>query len=241
MKTKLLILSIAALFLSAAPAIADLSSPIWFADTLKGVDNTAGWSTGDGQKKLGHSYSLLGGNATVAAYNDGRDDDLSHRLTRGLGVWGNEDDEVDRYNVNAVEHIDIVFDSPYALNYIEVRSLFGPDQQGNQTEYARIDLLYSGTTYYDDLSYTADATYFLTGTEALNGTDGDASLWISTVSVDAIIFRVPTDADVTDQGWTDFAVGKNEFAVAKIVPVPAAVLLGMLGLGVAGLKLRKYA
>jgi hypothetical protein len=222
--------------------MADLSDPIWFADTLKGVDNTAGWSTGDGTKHLGHSYNLLSGNATVTAYHNGTDDDLSHRLTRGLGVWGYENDEIDRKGgVGQEEHIDIVFSSPYTLNYIEVRSLFGPDQSSGQKEYARIDLLYAGTTYKDDLTYTPDATYFLAGTETLNTDDGDASLSIPTVSVDAIIFRVPTATDVSNQGWTDFNYQKNEFAVAKVVPVPGAILLGLLGLSAAGIKLRRFA
>jgi len=45
------------------------------------------------------------------------------------------------------------------------------------------------------------------------------------------------DARCTDGDYTDMVV----MVESVMVPVPGAILLGMLGLSVAGVKLRKYA
>jgi hypothetical protein len=44
--------------------------------------------------------------------------------------------------------------------------------------------------------------------------------------------------DVGDRDYQDLVV---EISNASPVPVPGAILLGILGLGVAGIRLRKYA
>ena len=60
--------------------------------------------------------------------------------------------------------------------------------------------------------------------------------------IDTAHWYVATEADTlrdtTTSDFTDFLVQMESI---NPVPVPAAVLLGILGLGVAGLKLRKYA
>jgi len=217
----------------AAPALADIS----FVDTLAGVDSPTGWSTGDSTENLGHSYSLLGGTATVAAFENGSTDYLSHRLTRGLGVQGGEPDEIDK--VQGLEHIDITFSSAVPVTYIEVRSLFYVDTTGTNAEWAAIELWNSGTQVHTD---------YLKGQMNLNSGNGLASVTYATPwSVDKLVFRVPTLAELQGKYSSDeigyYDVSKSEFAVAKIspVPVPAAVLLGFLGLSAAGIKLRKFA
>jgi len=48
-------------------------------------------------------------------------------------------------------------------------------------------------------------------------------------------------ADLTDIGFGVQSTKAQDFFHASVVPVPAAVILGILGLGVVGIKLRKYA
>ena len=228
------------------PAWADMIS---FADTIAGVEGSAptyggsvSWSTVDLPvvNLSQHSYSLLGGMATVSAYSNGSDAILSHRLTRGLGVYADELDEVDR--VNSIEHIDITFDTmPYYVHEIEVRSLFDPDTDNNE-EWAAIAFWKDGSRVQ---------TVFLLGTEQLGigGNDGDASWSGTPILVDKLVFYVPTRDELTtagmiiDLGDTIYDPLRSEFAVAKltVTPIPGAVILGILGLGVAGLKLRKFA
>jgi len=228
------------------PVMADIS----FVDShaLVGVDGSpltyggsTNWSTDGSTKKLDHSYSLLGGTATVAAFENGSTDLLSHRLTRGLGVWGYENDEVDRHaGINAAqEHIDITFTSLVPVDYIEVRSLFCPDTTHTNQEWAAIELWNSGSLVRTD---------YLKGAMALNTGNGLASITYGTsIVVDKLVFRVPTLSELqykyTDAQIGNYIMTQSEFAVAKIspVPVPAAVLLGFLGLSAAGIKLRKFA
>jgi hypothetical protein len=240
MMKKLIFITMVCAFL-AAPAMADLIS---FADNIAGVDGgapkyggTVNWSTNDNYVDLAkQSYSLLGGNAAVSAYENGSNAILSHRLTRGLGVISNEPDEVDR--IDGVEHIDITFDTmPYYVHEIEVRSLFDTDTTGTNAEWAAI-------AFYKEAVLLQTA--YLKGSEVLNTGDGDASWAGPSILVDKLVFYVPTKAELQGAGFSisgTYDPGLSEFAVAKltVTPAPAAVLLGMLGLSVAGLKLRKYA
>jgi len=237
-----IILCCAALCVSSASTMADIIS---FVNPLTNVDNTAGWSTTDSLAYLGQSYSLLGGNATVGAYVDVSDGLLTHRLTRGLGIYGGEMDEIDRNNsaagaLSSVEHIDITFDTmDYYVNEIEVRSLFNTDTTGINAEWAAIAF------YYDDVLLQTD---YLQGSEILNTGDGDAE-WTGFILVDQLVFYVPTISELTAAGYgqyiSTFDPALSEFALAKLdvtlVPVPGALLLGFLGMAVAGAKLRRLA
>ncbi|MBC8468428.1 MAG: hypothetical protein H8D56_03060 [Planctomycetes bacterium] len=220
------------------PALADMIS---FVDPLAGVDDTTGWSTNDDQVgPLAHSYNLLGSTATVAAFENVTEKFLSHRLTRGLGVWGGEDDEVDK--IGGDEHIDILFSTnPYYISEIEIRSLFDPDTDKNE-EWAAI-------AFWKDGSLVQ--TEYLVGNEDLGtvGTDGDASWSGTPILVDKLVFYVPTIEELQDAykigSCHNYNPSLSEFAVAELtvnpVPVPGAILLGMIGLSVAGVKLRKFA
>ncbi len=262
MRRVVLITVMCAFAFIATPALADMIS---FVDShpLAGVDGdplayggTVNWSTDDGLVgPLDHSYNLLGGRATVEAFHNGTLDDLSHRLTRGLGVYGYEDDEVDRHVdryacINEpVEHIDITFVTmPYYVHEIEVRSLFMPDTSNN-VEWAAIDFYYINE--YTGLGSPPDSTVYLWGIEDLHesGTKGVQS-WSPTtpVLVNTLVFRVPTIEELENDGKIGcycYNPLLSEFAVAELtvapVPVPGAAILGILGLCVAGFKLRKYA
>jgi hypothetical protein len=69
-----------------------------------------------------------------------------------------------------------------------------------------------------------------------------ASTWLSTAAdlklgdITRIGFRIQSPMD----GQNGFASTSDTF-YTSVVPVPAAVILGILGLGVVGIKLRKYA
>ncbi len=241
-KLSSLILCCAVLCVSTVSTKADMIS---FVNPLTNVDNTTGWSTDDSLAFLGHSYSLLSGNATVGAYTDTSESRLTHRLTRGLGVYGGEMDEINRNNsaagaLSSVEHIDITFDTmDYYVNTIEVRSLFNTDTTGTNAEWAAIAFYHDGSLLQ---------TEYLEGNETLNTGDGDAE-WTGSVLVDRLVFYVPTISELTAAGYGQyigtFDPALSEFALAKLevspVPVPGAVLLGMLGLSIAGIKLRKLA
>ena len=75
-----------------------------------------------------------------------------------------------------------------------------------------------------------------------------ASLTGSSHAVLTVVGAFDFDGDVTDIGFevlADFSIfgapSDPDFFHISLVPVPAAVILGILGLGVVGLKLRKYA
>ncbi len=218
-------ISIACAFLT-VPAMADL---VRFVDGhgptgYDGVDGFVApatyqgtpWSTDDTTVTLGQSYSRLGGNATVSGHEDAGLANLSHRLTRGLGVNTGtpEPEEVD--SVSGLEHIDIDFALAHTVNYVEVRSLF---IEGGATELALVDFRLGGSLV---------TTLPILAVQLLGSGDGTAAINPGIVA-DQLVF------------YTNDSV--NDFAVAQLnvvpVPVPAAVLLGMLGLGCAGWRLRK--
>ncbi|MHC4726699.1 MAG: hypothetical protein ACYS17_05665 [Planctomycetota bacterium] len=139
------------------------------------------------------TYILLGGMASVSAYKNNTSANLSHRGTRGLGVSGGENDEVDKHLTNIDEHIDILFSTnPYYIHEIEVRSLFTPDT-GTNEEWAAIAFWKSGSLIQ---------TEYLLGIEDLGvaGTDGDASWSGSPVLVDKLVFYVPTRNELISAG-----------------------------------------
>jgi len=218
----LIVFAFAATPLLAGPSI------ISFADTIEGVDSPyepPAWSTGNSVVQIDSSYSLLGGTTTVT----GGTFDLSHRLTRGLGVWGAENDEVDTHTIDRPESIEITFDIPHYIDYIEVRSLFSPDTHNN-TEYGAVDF-YSGGTKL--------GTTIFVGSEDLSvsGTRGVASAaYASSYLVDTLVFYVPTPEQIGTP--SDYDYQKSEFAVAKLdvtpIPAPGAVLLGGIGVGLVG-------
>jgi len=120
---KVLILASIILMVSAA-ASADVVSFVWNSsgDTIQGVDgDTSWWSSGDNMVNLGSYYlNLLGGSAQAVGYDGTSNGWLTQRGTRGLGIYGSENDEIDSYD--KVEKLIINFDAPVYLDSFQVRS-----------------------------------------------------------------------------------------------------------------------
>jgi hypothetical protein len=217
--------------------IAEGSVTISFVEPLQGVDNTTGWDTvaDASEVHLGHSYSLLAGTATVSAWTNGTSDTLSHRIERGLGVWGNENDETDRRGTinDPYERINIDFTTggiDYYINSLEVRSLFnqGPDASWSPgIEKAAVDFYLNDTKFYTE--YLSGATAADPG--ALVITYGAPKL------VDKLVFYIPA-TDAAGNSLSNTTINNSEFAVAKLnvtpIPAPGAILLGTIGAGLVG-------
>jgi hypothetical protein len=91
--------------------------------------------------------------------------------------------------------------------------------------------LVQGQSYIIGAFYSDGADWFVT-----NATIDPVFTLVTDLYRDGAPFAMPTTTYLgSGQGW----YGPNLQAVP--VPVPAAVLLGLLGLGAAGLKLRKFA
>ncbi len=179
-------------------------------DSFAGVDgDTSGWSTNDSMVQLStSSWPLLEGMASVYGYLDGTGK-LTQRGTRGLGIYGNEDDEVD--SLERPERIEITFPTlDYYVNSLEVRSLF---IEGGDTEQGVAEFWLDGSKFY---------TQNLVAVQS--GGDGVLAVPYSTPKlVDKLVFRVPTG-----ETYTSF----SEFAVARLdvtpIPEPASIIVWSL-------------
>jgi len=220
---------------------------ISFADNIVGVDGPyepPTWSTGDEVVEILHSYSLIGGMATVAGYIGDTDTfALSHRLTRGLGISNSdtqtkEHDEVD--NFARAERIEITFDVvDYYVNSLEVRSLFSPDTGWDpDMEIGAVDFYRDGVLLHTEILF---------GQEALDGiNDGSVTINFSTpYLVDQLVFYVPSAVPASYPNYdslTELQIQsillESEFAVTGLgvtaIPAPGAVLLGGIGVVLVG-------
>ena len=164
-------------------------SRVSFVDPFENVDNTAGWSTTDGNVvNVGQSFTIFNGLATVYGYENSNPYNMTQRGTRGLGVAGDEYDEID-----APEKIEIVFNNPVFINEFEVRSLF---DETTGTEEGDIELYNGGGLVQ---------SYHLTATQA--GGSGVLHTIGTDQAVDKIVFYVKAG-----QTYTSF----SEFAVSKL-------------------------
>lgn len=164
-------------------------------------DVTSRWSTNNAMTILMFSsWSLLRGKAHIYAERE-QLPILTHRGTRGLGVFGSgpdEWDEIDSYQ--SVESIRITFDVKFILTGIEVRSLFANDAGWHGTEEGQVQLFLDGSMVY---------SYHLVGIDDFyaSGTHGVLAINIPDTEVDELVFFIPEDNDYTSE---------SEFAVAKI-------------------------
>jgi len=174
---------------------ADLISFL-YDDSFAGVDgDTSEWSKTGSTVNLGKSWSLLGGKATVKGYSDKPAETLGnlyHRGTRGLGVIGGYNNQIDYQNKR--EAITIDFDVPHYLNSLELRSFF--DETGGK-EKARIEF------YLDDSPYP---TLILTATE-LYGSGGEGS-YIHNFLTPPLVDYVKFDIIGSQNYVHDFSVAK---------------------------------
>jgi hypothetical protein len=94
----------------------------------------------------------------------------------------------------------------------------------------------------DDI-YRYTAWYSVDGSSIIQGTSLDLGM-DSKGTVSVITASGPTGGAPTHFGFTLELIDADsepDYFHTSVVPVPAAVILGILGMGVAGLKLRKYA
>ena len=96
-------------------------------------------------------------------------------------------------------------------SYDDTVKVFFWDWQGNQH--------YLGRLYSGDNTYTLNPA------------------WLDTIKVRGTLYYI----DDTPNDWSDDAAINYSDLTVTAVPVPGAVLLGLLGLSVAGIKLRKHA
>jgi hypothetical protein len=184
-------------------------------ETLQGVDgNTSSWSADGSMANLGtNSWSLLGGTAWVNAYRGDDDGILTHRGTRGLGIFGAENDEID--SNCRLERLEIAFNQPQYLNSFEVRSLYVEKLWcWTFPEKGIVDFYLEDNKYY---------TQLMTGVET--GGKGIASfVYGDPYVIDKLVFYVPDDKCGTRL---------SEFSVAKLnvtaTPEPVSSVLFLIG------------
>lgn len=97
-----------------------------------------------------------------------------------------------------------------------------------------------GGVWYSDSSLNTDSSDHMLAFQGNNSDQiqvggGTAGTWTDD---EYILGWEDVRLDLSDEDYQDFIVGIES---VEPVPVPGAILLGILGLGVAGLKLRKFA
>ena len=97
-------------------------------------------------------------------------------------------------------------------------------------------------TGYTDAPFNEPDNYYENGWTLLHGGEGIVlSIDLTGVAnldhVTNIGFNVGSNMGVTGANWPS----NPDIFHVSIVPVPAAFILGLLGLGAAGIKMRKYA
>lgn len=206
---KKLILAAIVLMLVTVVSVNAAEQEVSFADSIIGVDTAVTFSAGDGTVNLGTStLSLLGGQATLSGFYTGSvppaDAILTHRLTRGLGIAGSEDDEIDGRNTLGPELLTVDFASPYYLNYVEIRSLFSSEPETGMFEY------YLNNVKQGDFTFTATV-------------NGEVSLSPNYL-MDELRFSVPSN----NVGVSEFALAKLRVTA---VPEPISASLFLIGGG----------
>mgnify|MGYP000147264956 CR=1 FL=1 len=181
-----------------APGECELAISFLAEDNFIGVDSPTGWSNGNNMVNLGVSHwDLLGGTADVNAYRDGDTGTLTHRGTRGLGVFGDENDEIDNKNIDTNERIVITFDTPHYLCGFEIRSLYIENYNGNSmTEQGDVKLFLCGN----------EVGYYHLEADGEGGIDGILAQDVPHILVDKIVFYLE------EKGYNSW----SEYAVARI-------------------------
>jgi len=228
MKTKLLILSIAVLCMSAMPAKADLFSftynalESWYDSTTKVFtsDEVAGSSSAS-------VTNLQGGGTALFDTTWGTDDYTLTMLISNIGGGGKTAD-----GVGSLLLTDVDGDTIYA----DLTGTWAPPSIGAALKFSGVlsNVAYTGIGGGDNTKFDGDL-----GTASMTFTE--LGPWNGT-----IVHLVLTGLDF-NSSWGDGTPGDGAGGVqdggmtAVVVPVPAAVLLGILGLSAAGIKLRKFA
>ena len=204
----------------------------------------AAWAGAAGQESWTVSYSW--GDVTVSA-------DPDNLLTTNFMVW----DSVDGLGVTSPydtgphadptgepdeidwpEPFQIRFDSPTYVYGVHVADLYQREDPGTGGEWVSWPI---GSGYEG-----ADGSGSSLGEEGSVIPDGDWSAAVDFVGADSDQINgeqyVPINMSATTLDFTTICANSDYSVVGvSVVPVPGAVLLGMIGLSVAGLKLRQHA
>jgi hypothetical protein len=263
MKTKLIILSIAALCLSTAPVLGNIVNPNrpWGSagslTELQNLFNSIGATSIDAlNDQTGFGYFEAGGagNATAAYIAT-----ISYAGDLEFGIYelGDTTNTLKVFDQSAVsgQSVAIVFDddttdstpipevrvvdlggggvlatAPY-FNTFGFYSIGDPNPLGDpHTYYSEDTLNAAGEARFLTYAGEGDDVEIPIGTTAR---DDSAHWYVASESGD----YTPNN-DTTGADFTDFVVQMESILP---VPVPGAVLLGILGLSAAGIKLRKFA
>ncbi|MFA5163966.1 MAG: hypothetical protein WC481_00160 [Candidatus Omnitrophota bacterium] len=210
------------ILMAAASASADQVSFVWNSsgDTIQGVDgDTSWWSSNDSMVNLNtYQLSLLSGSAEAIGYDGLCKGWLTQRGTRGLGISGSENDEIDSYD--KVEKLVFTFDAPVYMNSFEVRSLYYESSlltNGDHMERGVANFYLDSANVYKQC---------LTGSENISaGGDGIASYsYDQPFLIDKIVFNVPANKWYTYQ--SEFSVAKMDVTTA---PEPVSTVLFISG------------
>ncbi|MDD5736910.1 MAG: hypothetical protein PHH20_01285 [Candidatus Omnitrophica bacterium] len=209
------------ILMAAATASADQVSFVWNSggDTIQGVDgDTSWWSNSDSMVNLNTYYlSLLGGTAEGVGYDGLSNGWLTQRGTRGLGISGSENDEIDSYD--KVEKLVFTFDAPVYMNSFEVRSLYYESSlltNGDHKERGVANFYLNSDSVFSQC---------LIGSENITaGGDGIAGYSYDPFLIDKIVFNVPANKWYTYQ--SEFSVAKLDVTTA---PEPVSTVLFVLG------------
>jgi len=172
-----------------------------FTSPLENIDNdTSAWSTDNVTVDLGvSSWSILGGSGSVTAYKADQEHILSHLGTRGLGVYGQEDDEIDSHG--DMEQIVVNFDTPVYLERAQIRSLFNPESIG--AEEGDMDLYLNGVLV---------SNFHFFGVESSG--NGLLNQDVPSILTDSIKFYVQKDEEYTSG---------SEFSLASLNICPSEI------------------
>lgn len=267
MKTKLIILSIAALCLSTAPALGDIVNPnrpwgsVGSLTELQNLMNsiTVGGSSSidvlNDQTGFGYFEGTGAGNSTAAYIATVS---FAGNLEFGIYELGDITNTLKLFDQAATpgQSVAIVFDDVAGVvGIVDISDPLNPVALGSTNQYfdqfgfytiGDPNPLGAPYTYYseDTLNVAGEARFLTYEAEGdmvqipigSTARDDTAHWYVAAESGDYFLYG--GSGDTTSADFTDFVVQMESI---KPVPVPGAVLLGILGLSAAGIKLRRFA
>jgi hypothetical protein len=217
MKTRLLVLALAVCMI-ATPAKADLYG-FGLINLSSSFDGSSSFSTVGWANTFGGLYRSLAGGGTATAVFD-------------AGSWGTGSESLSiQMTISSITSA-----TAFGSGTISVTDVDGGTLLANV----------SGTWDYGGgipmFTGALDTVTFTPVTSTFDGHSGDSVSMVFPNNpqpwVGAIVQLTTSGTWFTSGSYANKTGGSID---ASVVPVPAAIVLGILGLGVAGLKLRKYA